>query len=461
MLRTLTLGLLATTCLLAPANAADIRAASKAPIAVAAPVANWSGGYFGLHGGWGFGQADLSFAPGSTFPGTALLKDSTDLSGGIGGFHVGHNWQFGNLVLGIEGSTAWSGIKGNDAGLFATLPLATYKSELQSLSTLTGRVGWALDSSWLLYAKGGLAYGTVRGTVTNGAVNYRETTDHVGWTIGAGVEYALTPNWIVGVEYNYVNLADERYGGFASNGAITDFDSGLAVSTVLARLSYKFGPTGNPIATWILGPEMPGGAWNGVYLGVHGGYGWGNADHRFALGAVGDVDVSGGLGGLHLGYLSQRGNWVFGPEFAITLSGLSGSDRVPTGGATIAKIETSWLATKTLRLGYTWNNWMLYGKGGTALANVDSTLTFPAGVFKESNIHIGWTLGGGLEYALTPNWIVGLEYNYVDLGRQRYGSLSTNGAAATDYKADLAFSTVLARLSYKFGDPAPTVVRKY
>ena len=79
--------------------------------------------------------------------------------------------------------------------------------------------------------------------------------------------------------------------------------------------------------------------------------------------------------------------------------------------------------------------------------------------FSEKNDHVGWTLGGGLEYAW-GNWLVGVEYNYYDLGDQKYG-----GDARPDgwlsYENELSFSSVLARVSYKF-DPTPApVIAKY
>ena len=80
--------------------------------------------------------------------------------------------------------------------------------------------------------------------------------------------------------------------------------------------------------------------------------------------------------------------------------------------------------------------------------------------FQEKTEHVGWTAGAGIEHAFTPNWIFGLEYNYVDLGQEKYGGHQLqNGvnAGGPEYFVDLKFSTVLARLSYKFGPTAPVV----
>ena len=99
-----------------------------------------------------------------------------------------------------------------------------------------------------------------------------------------------------------------------------------------------------------------------------------------------------------------------------------------------------------------------------AVGRAESRVTSSSGgsnIFQEKTEHVGWTAGAGIEHAFTPNWIFGVEYNYVDLGKEKYGGhMVSNGAnvAGPEYFVDLKFSTVLARLSYKFG-AAPVVAR--
>ena len=450
-------GLLCVVGLAGPAVAADLRA--KAPVATA-PAWNWSGGYIGLHGGYGWGSADHSFTPFAGNFAPAGAGFDTDIDGGIGGFHTGWNWQVGNVVFGLEGTTAWSSIEGKDAGLFAAFPNALYKTEVEDLSTFVARLGFA-NGGWLVYGKGGIAYGEVKSTLTDaGGQYFRERNDHVGWTVGAGLEYALSPNWILGLEYNYVDLGDQRYGGFITN--LADYTADITFSTVLARVSYKFGAGGNPLTAAILGPDNPSGIWNGLYAGIHGGYGWGTDDRTVAFSPGGafayDLDLDGGVFGGQIGYLGQIGNWVIGTEFAASWTGVSETTLAPALGIT-GKTELNWLASSTLRVGYSWGPWLVYGKGGGAVGEVDSTFTTGASLFKQSNDHIGWTIGGGIEYAW-GSWLVGVEYNYYDLGDEKYGGFGVGGATQWAYKTDLTVSTALARLSYKFGAPAP-VVAKY
>ena len=126
------------------------------------------------------------------------------------------------------------------------------------------------------------------------------------------------------------------------------------------------------------------------------------------------------------------------------------------------------LTTITPRLGYTFGQWLVYGKAGLAAGRVESVLTVnvdpgPPFVLRERGWQVGWTAGLGVDYAITKNLMLGVEYNYYDLGSERYGGLAGISGGppllAVDYTVDVRFSSVLARLSYKFGEPV--VVAKY
>ena len=392
--------------------------------------------------------------------------------------------------MGLEASGGWSGLKGSTTLLSTAGPpiVATYPTKLEWYAALTPRVGFA-GPNWLMYAKGGLAAGSVISTPNAAFVassaTFSERNAHIGWTVGAGLEYTLTPNWIVGLEYNYIDLGTEHYGGVArtSTGGFErgEFDLRLRYHTVLARLSYKLSapvavaaaaiPVKAPVYAASAGP------WTGFYAGIHGGYGWGDADYTFPLdgglgvfaptpgGAFGQA-VKGGVFGGHLGANYQTGNLVVGLEGSLAWSGIKGTSTevFPIAGTQTYDTKLNWLATVTPRVGYAANNWLIYAKGGLAGGRIDSRLTRIGGqslVFQEKTDHLGWTAGAGLDYAVAPNWIIGVEYNYVDLGTEKYGGrLIQDGlpASGPEYKVDLKFSTVLARLSYKFG-PAPVVAR--
>ncbi len=478
MPRALFFGLLSFSCIATIASAADIEA-RRPEIASAAPIWTWSGNYIGGHGGWSWGSADHVFRPGDAFsPATGGAFDAGLRGGGVG-FHTGRNWQWGNWVFGLEGSTSWTNISGKGARPFGgPLSRTVYETKIEKVATFMPRLGLAFDN-WLFYGKGGIAYGSIESTVTSDAASFGETTDHVGWSVGVGIEYALTPNWILGVEYNHMNMRAERYAGLASNEAIADFDNEIALSMARARVSYKFSGGGNPVATLLFGPESPAAPWQGLYLGGHGGYGWGESEAWFPAranalvfpaGGSFSVEPDGAMGGLHIGHMTQRGRWVFGSEFSFSWSGLNGTEAIPGSGfvtpanAVSGSVELNWLATSTIRLGFSWNSWLLYGKGGGAMGEVERRGVITGAGFalshSERNAHIGWTVGAGLEYAL-GDWIAGVEYSYYDLGTENYGGFTNPALTSLAYNGDFAYSSVMARLSYRFGGPpALTVVAK-
>ena len=230
---------------------------------------------------------------------------------------------------------------------------------------------------------------------------------------------------------------------------------GLAQGADIARPVYKAAPV---VATMY--------DWSGFYVGINGG--WGKADYDHAFNSAGHYNFvagdsfnyskSGGVLGGHLGYNWQAGQWVFGIDGAMMKTWLdSGAQTSPFFPATDTfQSKIDWIATATGRVGYAWNNVLGYVKGGWAYTSfndfVQDTNDFVDADGKKS----GWTLGGGVEFALSPNWIFGVEYNYYDFGSINVNQASTNFSGGTftpgtDHNLDLTVQTVLGRLTYKFG----------
>lgn len=176
--------------------------------------------------------------------------------------------------------------------------------------------------------------------------------------------------------------------------------------------------------------EPTGFDWNGFYAGVHGGFGWGSGTK--------DADfldsVTGGLFGVQAGYNYQVNPWLVGFETDIAYSGLS-----DTAGDTA--IDLNWLGSTTARIGFTYDKWLFYGKGGVAYGDVEAK---QAGL-SDSKWAVGWTAGAGVEYGFTPNLTGRLEYDYVDLG-------SKTMLEGTPAQADVGLTSnaVKAGLNYKF-----------
>ncbi|MCL2716949.1 MAG: outer membrane beta-barrel protein [Alphaproteobacteria bacterium] len=229
----------------APAMAADMatKTYSKAPPIVIAAVTDWSGLYLGVNGGGGSSHNCFSVA--------GFLPDAGchDATGGTIGGQIGYRWQLGSWVLGVEAQGNWADFSGSHdplAGLW-NAGRWTVASKTDSFGLFTGQIGHSLGSV-LLYVKGGAA-------VVNNSIDVSRakktlaypdgialSLDDTRWggTIGAGVEYALSPNWSIGVEYDHIFLGGKDYTVAAPWMDVVghmsqDIDMGLV------RLNYKFG----------------------------------------------------------------------------------------------------------------------------------------------------------------------------------------------------------------------------
>ena len=148
--------------------------------------------------------------------------------------------------------------------------------------------------------------------------------------------------------------------------------------------------------------------WTGLYVGLNGGGGWGHSDYSGAL--PGSFGLSGGLVGGTVGYNWQMGQVVFGVEGDIDWSDLRGSDFC---GGLSCETRNNWLATARGRLGYAFDRFMPYVTGGGAFGDIKTSV---AGFGDTTTTRAGWTLGGGLEFAIAGPWTAKVEYLHVDLG---------------------------------------------
>jgi outer membrane immunogenic protein len=156
-----------------------------------APYFSWTGIYVGINGGYGFGQSNWTAPVGAA---TGNFSTSGFLVGGT----LGGNYQMGAFVIGLEGDGDWNNANGST---FSSCPVGC-TTQSTWLATVRGRAGYAWDRV-LLYGTGGAAFGTVQAAA--GALPFASVTQ-TGWTAGAGVEWAFTPNWTAKVEYLFVNL---------------------------------------------------------------------------------------------------------------------------------------------------------------------------------------------------------------------------------------------------------------
>jgi outer membrane immunogenic protein len=178
---------------------------------------------------------------------------------------------------------------------------------------------------------------------------------------------------------------------------------------------------------------VPAFSWTGFYIGANAGYGWGSGKE-----GISDLDPEGWLGGGQLGFNYQFGNnVVIGAEADIQGSDINDST---IDGVFDPRSKMDYFGTVRARLGYAFDNVLPYVTGGFAWGHNEITNRFDD--FSSDNTHVGWTVGGGVEYAFTNNWTVKAEYLYMDLGDEYYDSIGAD--------AGLKTSTARIGVNYKF-----------
>ena len=246
------------------ASAADLPSRKTAPVAYLPPAFSWTGFYVGANAGYAFeaeGDANtigtpafLTLVPAGIAPGR--LKVGGD--GFIGGAQIGYNWQFNQFVFGVEADI--QGLDNKRQSTFIGNPVlgtqlaTTASSELEYFGTVRARLGFVPLDRWLVYATAGLAYGEVKSSagvsgVQAPALNWagNRSDVQVGYTVGGGVEYALTNNWTIKAEYLYYDLGKETVRTIP-NAAAAATVPGVAYDTrietkgqiVRAGINYKF-----------------------------------------------------------------------------------------------------------------------------------------------------------------------------------------------------------------------------
>ena len=223
---------------LTTASAADLRARPvKAPPPPPPPIYyfNWTGCYIGGHIGGLWVSREF------TTLGGPFGHVDHDASGWLGGVQGGCDYQFaGGWVIGIQGDFAWTDVERSHVSLLS--PNVTFHSNVKSLASVTGRIGYAWDR-FLGYVKGGGAWERDEFSVTNGVVFGSVSDTRSGWTIGIGAEYAFA-NYLTGfIEYNFYDFGSRDL--FVGP---TPFVFGIdeTKSVVKAGLNFRFGGRGGP-----------------------------------------------------------------------------------------------------------------------------------------------------------------------------------------------------------------------
>ena len=230
-----------------PAVAADqvdyVAPAYDAPLAT---YYDWTGFYIGAHGGYNWSKNKYNHVETSGVGGSVTSSEhfKVDPSGWSGGFHAGYLHQFNHFVLGAE-----VGYTFHDADDHAFTNLSSFarsrETSIDDIWNISAKAGYAWDRT-LGYVKAG--YANTEVTYTNrrldtGAIVGRSDDRVGGFIIGAGVEHALTDNWILGAEYSFTKFdVNNQQQHDLTGQPVAAFNSSnhLSSHNVNLRLSYKF-----------------------------------------------------------------------------------------------------------------------------------------------------------------------------------------------------------------------------
>lgn len=218
----------------------------------------------------------------------------------------------------------------------------------------------------------------------------------------------------------------------------------VAGSALAADLPYREPPPA-------YAPPIPLFTWTGLYLGGQLGYAWGT--DRFTVYGPAAVfqgqsfSPNGFTGGAHAGYNYQLNQFVIGLEGDV--EGAAYNKTFDSGFLTFGTRMQVQGSIRS-RFGFALDRVLLYATGGVAFAGFDNSYLSYRGYDSVQNARTGWTVAGGLEFAVTNNWSIRAEYRYSD-----FGSFNNN----TFSSAPLSFvqhheteNAVRAGFSYKF-DP--------
>lgn len=232
--------------------------------------------------------------------------------------------------------------------------------------------------------------------------------------------------------------------------------------------------------------------WTGWYIGLNAGGNWGSSKtsttfdpgpNQFPIiisydatalatinpvGAPSRFDTSGFTGGIHGGYNWQSGNFLAGGEIDFDYFRSAGSQTrtgpyVAGGSVSItSSLSTDWLFTARPRLGYVYNNWLVYATGGVAVTQLKGSWSYLENFnnivesASVSSTKAGWVAGGGIESGLSGGVTLGVEYLYVSFGDvsppTSFPAFAGGGALSNPvhHSLDLQANIVRARLTQRF-----------
>jgi opacity protein-like surface antigen len=481
------------------ASAADLPLRKSPPAYAPEPIFTWTGFYVGVNQGFGGGVLDANV----NLAGPRVLNN-TQTTNRANGFFVGgeagYDYQFSNnLVLGVETDMQWSDIQASHqattwSSTGAGFGNANIRNNLDWFGTTRLRLGYSFGRL-LPYITGGVAYGEVAANgeqfVGRALFSGSAAQTTVGWVAGAGLEYALTDNLSARAEYVYLQLPGVN--GPASGltpppfpSLVGSFSTGsFGAHLIRTGLNWKFGGPGSLSTDTALSLLTDPATldWTGFYVGANGGYGGDRADAVVNLASALPVasstqtqnHTSGFIAGGQLGYNRQLSNHVVvGLETDAQWSGVKASHQASNGPGAFTLTDISngldWFGTTRARLGWASGSTLTYVTGGVAYGDVSAQGSqISGGLFSGSatQTKVGWTIGGGVEYALNQNLSLKAEYLYIDFGGVAGAAYGLAPSPVPPFIGSFSTGNFTANvtrigLNWRFGGPSTApIVAKY
>jgi outer membrane immunogenic protein len=476
--------LLVATLPTASAQDRSLKTKIVAPAAAAAPLAtsySWTGFYLGVSAGLNGGnyqykpvEVEALSAGEPQEPTQNRIRNSA--SGSVFGVQGGYLYQLTtNFVLGVEADYNWTDYRSSMAASeIASVTISgssasTAESEVSKLrgggfGTLRGRVGYAFGPV-LPYITGGVALGRTSFLFAEGAeeagqppIAKRGRTTW-GYTLGAGLEYAITPALRFKTEYLYTSFANFQAVGLEN----TSFKLGTHFNMVRVGLNYSFG-NNTAIVPTLLVANSTKPRFEGFSVGVNAGIAAASSVERttrveqsiLTLASNSSFQLSGTLIGAEIGYQYQLNNNLVLGAFADyqfdNYQNLANEAEVNTEESAKEKKRFSipQFGTVRLRAGYAIGSFLPYVTGGLAYGRVEYRQTeVPieegANPGRLNQNKLGYALGIGAEYAITSQLFFKTEYLYVNLGQ-----IKGTVASGDTVSASMPMNIGRVGLTYRF-----------
>jgi outer membrane immunogenic protein len=211
-------------------------------------------------------------------------------------------------------------------------------------------------------------------------------------------------------------------------------------------------------------------SWTGLYIGadIGGDFGTTNLNWSGTDWSTRNLNSSGVLGGGYIGYNYQLNQTLVigvegdfqGTNNTSSFSWAAGKASPFKGDLFTLQNDGDWVAAANGRLAVSYDRALFYAIGGFAwrggnssLTGTNATATAVISASQTTN-RSGFDIGGGAEYALTPNWVGRVEYRYYDFGGYYLGPSVANFAPIHE---QTSVNAVRIGLSYLFNAPIPIV----